>query len=79
MRWAELPSGVTWQHLWGGGLVAGIGFTMSLFIGELAFVDDHELLNVAKIAILAASVLAAATGLAVLRAASAGGHHPESN
>ena len=66
LGWAELPSGVTWRHVWGGGLVAGIGFTMSLFIGELAFVTDHELLDVAKIAILAASVIAAAAGFIVL-------------
>jgi hypothetical protein len=47
--------------------VAGIGFTMSLFIGELAFANDPALLDVAKVAILAASVLAASTGWSILR------------
>jgi NhaA family Na+:H+ antiporter len=67
MGWADLPAGVTWRHIWGAGCVAGIGFTMSLFIGELAFADDPALLDVAKVAILAASVLAASIGWSVLR------------
>lgn len=70
LGWAELPSGVTWRHMWGAGWVAGIGFTMSLFIGELAFVDGHGLLDVVKVAILAASVVAATSGWFVLRGAS---------
>jgi NhaA family Na+:H+ antiporter len=69
LGWAELPAGVTWRHVWGAGAVAGIGFTMSLFIGELAFIGDHHLLNVVKVAILAASVVAAVTGWLILRAA----------
>ena len=67
MGWADLPAGVTWLHIWGAGCVAGIGFTMSLFIGELAFADSPELLDVAKVAILAASVVAASIGWIVLR------------
>jgi NhaA family Na+:H+ antiporter len=69
LGWAELPSGVGWRHMWGAGWVAGIGFTMSLFIGELAFVNDHGLLDTAKVAVLAASVVAASGGWMVLRAA----------
>ena len=69
MGWADLPAGVTWRHIWGAGCVAGIGFTMSLFIGELAFADSPELLDVAKVAILAASVVAALVGWVVLRRA----------
>ena len=65
--WADLPAGVAWRHIWGAGCVAGVGFTMSLFIGELAFADTPALLDVAKVAILAASVLAASIGWAVLR------------
>ena len=67
LGWAELPSGVTWRHIWGAGWVAGIGFTMSLFIGELAFVGEAGLLDITKVAILAASILAAAGGLLILR------------
>ena len=69
MGWADLPHAVTWRHIWGGGCVAGIGFTMSLFIAELAFVGSPALLDVAKVAILAASVLAALAGWMVLRTA----------
>ena len=67
LNWAELPSGVTWRHMWGAAWVAGIGFTMSLFIGELAFIDEPGLLDVTKVAILAASVIAAVGGWIVLR------------
>ena len=70
LGWAELPSHVTWRHMWGAGWVAGIGFTMSLFIGELAFAGDRGLLDVAKVAILAASIVAAIGGWMVLRGAS---------
>ena len=67
--WAELPAGVTWRHIWGAGSLAGIGFTMSLFIGELAFPGDAALLDVAKVAILAASLIAGLAGWLVLRTA----------
>ncbi|MDQ3874661.1 MAG: Na+/H+ antiporter NhaA [Actinomycetota bacterium] len=62
---ASLPDGVGWRHIWGGGVAAGIGFTMSLFIAELAFAGD-PLLEVIKVAILTASVLAAVGGWVVL-------------
>ena len=68
--WAQLPSGVTWRHIWGAGWVAGIGFTMSLFIGELAYAGEAGLLDVTKVAILVASVIAATGGLLVLRSGS---------
>jgi NhaA family Na+:H+ antiporter len=66
MRWAVLPSGATWTHMVGAGLLAGIGFTVSLFVTELAFHDPRPLAE-AKIAILAASVLAGLAGYAFLR------------
>jgi NhaA family Na+:H+ antiporter len=69
LGWAELPSGVSWRHMWGAAWVAGIGFTMSLFIGELAFVRERGLLDVVKVAILAASIVAATGGWIVLRRA----------
>jgi NhaA family Na+:H+ antiporter len=55
---AELPSGVSWRYLHGVAALCGVGFTMALFIGNLAFADP-ALLEQAKIAVLAASVLAA--------------------
>lgn len=66
VRAAALPEGVRWSHLGGAGLLAGIGFTMSLFITELAFsgVEAAELTDTAKRAILAASLVAAVLGSA---------------
>jgi NhaA family Na+:H+ antiporter len=63
---AVLPHGVTWPHMIGAGMLAGIGFTMSLFIASLGFVNE-DVLGVAKLAILLASSIAGAAGLLVLR------------
>jgi NhaA family Na+:H+ antiporter len=62
---ARLPDGVHWGHIVGVGAVAGIGFTVSLFITGLAF-DDVLLQDDAKIGTLAASIIAAIAGAAVL-------------
>lgn len=59
------PNGVGWRHLFGASLLAGIGFTMAIFIASLAFVDP-TLLSAAKIGILAASPLAGLAGLLIL-------------
>ena len=64
----RLPQGTTWLGLTGVGLLAGIGFTMSLFIASLAF-PDAATLNQAKIGVLCASVIAALLGLAFLHRA----------
>ena len=61
---ASRPPDMSWGMLAGGGLLAGIGFTMALFIADLAF--DDALINAAKLGILSASVASAAAGLAVL-------------
>jgi len=61
-----LPPGVTMQHVVGMGALAGIGFTVSLFVTGLAFTSG-ALTDQAKLGILAASVLAAAVGAVVLR------------
>jgi NhaA family Na+:H+ antiporter len=66
MRWTSLPEGVSMRHIHGASCLAGIGFTMSLFIGELAFLGMEEI-DEAKIGILAASVLAGVVGFVVLR------------
>jgi NhaA family Na+:H+ antiporter len=63
---AELPQGVTWRHMMGTGVLAGMGFTMSLFIASLAFANPDTLAS-AKLAILLASLLAGASGLILLR------------
>ncbi|NIR46176.1 MAG: Na+/H+ antiporter NhaA [Gemmatimonadetes bacterium] len=63
--WARMPEGVTWPMIYGAGLLAGVGFTMSLFVSDLAF-DAAELLNEAKIGILAGSLLSGAAGYLTL-------------
>jgi Na+:H+ antiporter, NhaA family len=60
-----LPAGVRWAHVVGVGAVAGIGFTVSLFIAGLAYADP-ELLDASKIGVLGGSVVAAIVGAAVL-------------
>jgi NhaA family Na+:H+ antiporter len=60
----ELPQGLTWKALAGGSCLAGIGFTMALFIAELALEGDE--LSAAKIGVLVASAIAAVLGLGLL-------------
>jgi NhaA family Na+:H+ antiporter len=67
----SLPRGMTWAQMVGVGLIAGIGFTVSLFITDLAFTDS-ELVSNAKIGIVVASVLAGMVGYVLLRIATAG-------
>jgi NhaA family Na+:H+ antiporter len=61
---ASLPKGIKWKHIMGIGLLAGIGFTLSLFIAELSF--DATFLSAAKISIFIASILSAISGLSLL-------------
>jgi NhaA family Na+:H+ antiporter len=63
LGWCSLPPGVNWSGVALVGLLAGIGFTMSIFIANLAF-DDANLLGAAKLGVLLASLLAALLGLA---------------
>ncbi|MFH5805465.1 Na+/H+ antiporter NhaA [Alienimonas sp. DA493] len=67
---AQLPRGVTWRHLAGGGYLAGIGFTMALFISGLAF-EDEALLRSAKVGVLLGSLVSAVVGVAILATAAA--------
>ncbi|MCW2637287.1 MAG: Na+/H+ antiporter NhaA [Blastococcus sp.] len=64
--WGVLPGAVRWSHLMAGATLAGIGFTISLFITDLAFSDEH-LKEQATIGILGGSVTAAVVGVVVLR------------
>jgi Na+/H+ antiporter NhaA len=64
--WGVLPGGVRWSHLMAGATLAGIGFTISLFITDLAF-DDEHLQEQATIGILGGSVTAAVVGVVLLR------------
>ena len=65
---SELPAGIGWRQVYGASWLAGIGFTMSLFISDLAF-PDGSLVETAKLGILAASVIAGVVGWTILRGA----------
>lgn len=65
---ARMPSGATWLHIYGISCLAGIGFTMSLFIGGLSFADA-TLMNEVRIGVLSGSVLSAILGYAALKLA----------
>jgi len=65
----RLPRGIGWGHVVGASAVAGIGFTVSLFIAGLAFVSA-DLQSQAKLGVLGGSIIAAAIGLGILRAVS---------
>ncbi|HTN18486.1 MAG TPA: Na+/H+ antiporter NhaA [Chitinophagaceae bacterium] len=65
-KWADLPEGTHWNHLAGAALLAGVGFTMSLFVTELAF-DNALMIGQAKTGIFIASALAGLTGSLFLR------------
>jgi len=69
LDWADLPMGASRPQLLGVSLLCGIGFTMSLFIGLLAFPGSEALQDQAKIGILAGSLVAGLAGFAVLRVA----------
>jgi Na+:H+ antiporter, NhaA family len=62
LKWCRLPDGMTWKGIWLVGLLAGIGFTMSMFIAMLAF-NDMRFLNAAKLGVLLGSVTAALLGV----------------
>ncbi|MCU7550260.1 Na+/H+ antiporter NhaA [Chitinophagaceae bacterium LB-8] len=64
-KWSALPYRVTWKHLLGAGMLAGIGFTMSIFISNLAF-KDIELIQFSKIAVLTGSFFSCILGLITL-------------
>lgn len=65
-RICRLPAEVDWKHIAGAGMLAGIGFTMSIFITLLAFNDDATIVN-SKIAVLSASVIAGVAGFVFLK------------
>jgi NhaA family Na+:H+ antiporter len=66
MKMATLPDGINRRHVLGMGMIAGIGFTMSIFMATLAF-SDAQTQIVAKVAIIGASVVAGAVGFAYLK------------
>jgi NhaA family Na+:H+ antiporter len=65
-RLASLPEGMTWRHIYGVALLAGVGFTMSLFITDLAF-ENPTLIIQSKIGIFMASIIGGIGGYLVLK------------
>ncbi|WP_426114822.1 Na+/H+ antiporter NhaA [Massilia sp. PWRC2] len=63
----RLPAGLHWQHVLGAGLLGGIGFTMSMFITNLAYAGQAELITASKMAILLASLVAGLLGFTWLK------------
>ncbi len=72
----QLPDSSTWKHLAGAAILAGIGFTMSIFIANLAF-DDHTLIQDSKVAILVGSGISCIVGLLWLRISTTKHNLPE--
>jgi NhaA family Na+:H+ antiporter len=70
IKWARLPFGVGWMQLAGAGVLAGIGFTMSIFITLLAF-GNAEVIQHSKIAILLSSLVAGVAGYLFIKRATA--------
>jgi NhaA family Na+:H+ antiporter len=66
LKIAEMADGLTWSGITGIGLLAGIGFTVALFISGLSF-DDEPLIATAKVAVLVASLAAGSIGYFYLR------------
>jgi NhaA family Na+:H+ antiporter len=67
LKIAEFPQGINWSQIYGIGWLGGIGFTMSLFIGGLAFDRSRLLLNEARIGIFTASLVAGISGYIMLK------------
>lgn len=65
---ARLPEGVTWKQVYGVACLTGVGFTMSLFIGSLAFGAD-DTMNAVRLGVISGSILSGLLGFAVLRSA----------
>ncbi len=79
LRLTRLPKGTTMHHIIGVALLAGVGFTLSIFIAELAFKDSVELINAAKMGIFAASIVSAIAGLLYLTIVAKHPRHRRSN
>lgn len=72
----SLPADLRWRHIVGAGMLGGIGFTMSIFITNLAFSDQPELINASKMAVFVASLMAGALGFLLLRFCGSGEADP---
>ena len=62
LGFAQMPNNSNWIELYGVGILTGIGFTMSLFVGNLAFIENTEYLDGVKLGVLSGSLLSTLTG-----------------
>ena len=67
---SSLPKALNWKHIFGAGILGGIGFTMSIFITNLAYTGSAPMIDASKMSILLASLLAGGLGMLWLRLAS---------
>lgn len=67
LKWTQLPAELNYKDIFGAGILAGIGFTMSVFIALLAFTETGNSINISKISILIASLLSGILGFAFLK------------
>jgi NhaA family Na+:H+ antiporter len=66
LKIAQMPTNSNWLSLYGVGILTGIGFTMSLFIGNLAFIENTQYIGGVKIGVLAGSLLSTLFGYFLL-------------
>jgi Na+:H+ antiporter, NhaA family len=64
---SRYPAGTNWRHILGIGMLGGIGFTMSIFITNLAFPTEPGIINASKMAILLASLISGLIGFTWLK------------
>ena len=67
LGWVKKPRGASWTQIYGVCVLCGIGFTMSLFIGLLAFAENHELIEEAKLGVIVGSLASGLVGFLILR------------
>tara|TARA_B110001450_G_scaffold253272_1_gene276426 strand:- start:1073 stop:1591 length:519 start_codon:yes stop_codon:yes gene_type:complete len=70
LKFAEMPSNSSWLSLYGVSILTGIGFTMSLFVGNLAFMNNLEYIDGVKIGVLSGSLLSTVFGYLILHLSS---------
>ena len=66
LKIAQMPNNANWLNLYGVGVLTGIGFTMSLFVGNLAFIENTQYMDGVKIGVLSGSLLSTLFGYALL-------------
>ena len=66
LKIAEMPSKSNWVKFYGVGILTGIGFTMSLFVGNLAFTENYQYMDGVKIGVLSGSLLSTLVGYFLL-------------